>query len=149
MLVGNAYNFTVSGAGSYSIAPSNLFHYMDASGTPFEIRATMSGAAVSSVQGKLAVARTSSSLSRRATYLSCSSDRQTTLAAAISQAQSYADNAYSYISSLSSGTARYTTWFGTYDASRKSIVQDHFQKISSNKFSSFTYDCSCTEALYA
>ena len=45
---------------------------------------------------------------------------------------------------ISSGTARYTTWFGTYSASRRSIVQSRLRLIGSHKFSTFTCDCTCT-----
>lgn len=142
--VGDAYNFTPSGAGTYSIEASNLFHYVDASGAPVEIRASVNNAIVASVKGKLAVARPA--LSRRATYRSCSSSRQTDLVSAASQAQTYAGNSLNYLNGISSGTTRYTTWFGTYTAARKSTAQSHFQKISGNSFSSFTYDCSCTDS---
>ena len=71
---------------------------------------------------------------------------QSQLNAAATSAQTYANNAYSYLQGISSGTPRYTTWFGAYDSSRKSTVQSHFQLMSSHQYSSFTYDCSCTES---
>ena len=142
--MGDAYNFTTSGAGTYTIEPSNLFHYVDASGAPVEIRASVQDAAVSSVSGTLAVARLV--LDRRATYRSCTAARQTSLVSGAAQAKTYASNAYSYISSTTTGTTRYVTWFGTYLASRRSTVLSHFQKISGNDFTSFIYDCTCTES---
>ena len=54
--------------------------------------------------------------------------------------------AKSYLSSHTSSTTRYTTWFGTYSSSRHSTVLSHFSKISGSDFSSFTYDCTCTES---
>ena len=51
---------------------------------------------------------------------------------------------------ISSGTPRYTRWFGSYDDDRRSTVEDHFKLISSSDFSSFTYDCTCTQTdIYA
>ena len=142
--MGNAYNFTTSGAGTYTIESSNLFHHVDASGVPIEIRASVQDAVVSSVSGTLAVV--GPALERRATYQSCTAARQTLLVSAASQAQSYASSAYSYISGVTSGTTRYVTWFGTYTAARRTTVLGHYQKISSNTFSSYTYDCSCTDS---
>lgn len=145
--LGAAYNFTASGAGSYSIEPSNLFHYVDASGTPVEIRASIQDAHVAKVAGKLAVARPSEpALGKRATYRSCSSTRQSQLVTAASSGNSYASSAYSYANSHTSATTRYTTWFGTYTSSRHSTVVSHYQKISSHDFGSYTFDCTCTDS---
>ena len=89
-----AYNFTASGAGSYSFAAVNRFHYVDpATGTPVELFATHPDAHTAAVSGKLAVARPT--LAKRATYNGCSSSRQTSLVSAASAAQSYAASALS------------------------------------------------------
>ena len=71
--------------------------------------------------------------------------RQSQLNTAAASAQTYATRAYSYLLGISSSTNRYKTWFGTYTASRKSTVQNHFRLINSDQFSSFTYDCACTD----
>ena len=74
--------------------------------------------------------------SRTPTLLSRTSLRSRSLVtspspAAISSAQNYVDSSYSYLRSISSSTSGYTTWFGTYIASRETIVRDHFRLISS------------------
>ncbi|KAH9944017.1 peptidyl-Lys metalloendopeptidase [Epithele typhae] len=137
-----AYNFTTSGEGKYTIEASNLFHYVDAEGKVQELRADAE-AHVAALSGKLAVSRP---LERRASYNGCSSSRQSSLVTAASSAQSYAASALSYLNSHTSSTTRYTTWFGTYTSSRHSTVQSHFSKISGGSYSSFTYDCTCTDS---
>jgi len=93
--------------------------------------ATVEDVAKVKLSGDLAGSRRSlgdSDHTKRATFNGCSSTQQSAINAAVSSAQSYASSTYSYISGISSGTTRYTTWFGPYDASRKSTIQDHFQK---------------------
>ena len=93
--------------------------------------------------GNLAVSRVHH---KRASFINSSSTRQLQLNAAAFNAQTYAANSYSYISGISSGTPRNATWFGAYTIFRKSIVQSHYQLISSCQDSSFTYDCTCADA---
>jgi peptidyl-Lys metalloendopeptidase len=137
-----AYNFTQSGSGDYTVEPSNLFTYVDADGTPKELYATVDDVAQFKLSGNLAV---SHDHDKRATFVSCSAARRTLINTAAASAQTYTNNAYSYLVGLSSGRPRYRTWFGTYTASRKSTVQTHFRLIRSHPFSTFTYDCSCTD----
>ena len=91
--VSAAYNFTTPGEGKYTVEASNLFHYVDpATSEAVEIRAD-NEAHVASLTGTLAVTRPA--ISKRASYVSCSSSRQTALVSAASAAQTYAANAYS------------------------------------------------------
>jgi len=137
-----AYNFTRTGAGDYSIKPSNLFTYVDADGIPRGVLADIKSAKVK-LSGNLAVTRAHK---KRASFVSCSSTRQTELNTAATNAVNYASDAYSYLVGLTSGKPRYTTWFGNYTSSYASTVETHFSGISSSVFSSFTYDCTCTDA---
>lgn len=75
-------------------------------------------------------------------FVGCSNTRQTQLRTALSSAESYASNSLGYLNAGTRGS-RYTTWFGTYDASRYSTVRGNFSKLSdatANK--SITFDCS-------
>jgi len=126
--VSAAYNFTQSGLGDYSIKPLNLFTYVEAGGTLKELYATVEDVVGVNLSGNLAVSRAHD---KRSTYAGCSSSRQSQLSTDAANAQAYAGNTYSYVSGISSGTTRYTTWFGAYTAPRKSTVQNHFQLISS------------------
>ncbi|KIP10094.1 hypothetical protein PHLGIDRAFT_101670 [Phlebiopsis gigantea 11061_1 CR5-6] len=140
-----AYNFTGSGEGKYSFAAVNRFHYVHPeTGAPVELYADHPEAHTSSVVGTLAVARPT--LSKRASYNGCSSSRQTSLVSAASAAQSYAASTYSYTTGHTASTTRFTTWFGTYTAAHHSTIQTHFSNLNGNTYSSFTYDCTCTES---
>ena len=142
-----AYDFTKSGTGEYSVEPSNRFTIIGADGTPKDIYATVGKSAKVKLTGGLPASRVHN---KRATYDSCSTDQQSQLETAADDAQTYANDTYSYIANISNGTARYTTWFGEYDEDLKSIVENHFDLINANDFSSnFTYDCSCTETYVA
>lgn len=80
---------------------------------------------------------------KAATYANCTATRQTTAGAGHTQAKSYATNALNYLNAGSTG-ARYTTWFGSYTATRYSTVKSHFSKISAAlNNSTVTYDCFC------
>lgn len=82
-------------------------------------------------------------------YVSCSASRQSAIVSALSQAQTYADNAYSYLSAGTVGT-RYTRWFGTYTSGRYSTVRSHFNSIRNTvRNTRITFNCSCTDNYYA
>jgi len=136
-----AYNLTNTGEGVYTIEPSNLFTYIDASGTPVNIHANNDASEVK-VSGRLSVSRKE----KRASFQGCSSSQQTQLNTAATNGQKYAAGASSYINGISSGTSRYTTWFGAYTSTRRNLVASHFTSINSHSFSSYTFDCTCTDA---
>ena len=74
-----AYNFTAPGEAAYTVEASNLFHYVDsATGEAVAIRADAENH-VASLAGKLAAVRPT--LTKRASYVGCSSSRQTALIA--------------------------------------------------------------------
>jgi len=141
--VAKAYEFTNSGTGKYTIEPSNLFTIIGEDGSLKDVHATIGNTAEVKLSGDLPAPRVHD---KRANFNGCSFLQQWQVKAAISSAQSYAKNTFSYISGVSSATTRYTTWFGEYDEDRKSIVQKHFELINGNNFAGFTYDCTCTDA---
>ncbi|KAF9529058.1 hypothetical protein CPB83DRAFT_765596 [Crepidotus variabilis] len=139
-----AYNFTTSGAGTYDIHANNLFYVVGDDSTIQTVHADSATSHSAQISGPLAVAR--STVEKRATYNGCSSSQQSSLVSAASAAQSYAASAYSYANSHTSSTARFTTWFGTYTTAHHTTITSHYQKISGNSFSSFKYDCTCTDS---
>ncbi|KAF9051379.1 hypothetical protein BJ165DRAFT_1400905 [Panaeolus papilionaceus] len=143
-----AYNFSAPGEGAYDITANNLFYVVDESSNIVPIHAThASDAHKANLTGRLSAPRPSdNSLSKRASFVSCSSTRQSQLNTAISSAQSYAASALSYLNSHTSSTSRFTTWFGTYSAAHHTTVTSHFSLISGGSYASFTYDCTCTDA---
>lgn len=146
--LGHAYDFTKSGAGKYTIGARNSFMVVNADDTVEYVEAQVGKTHRSRVSGKLRAVRpgVDDALDKRATFVSCSSTRQSQLNTAASSAQSYAASALSYANSISSGTTRYTTWFGAFSSSNLNTVRSHFSLISSRNFSTFTYDCTCTES---
>ncbi|THH21152.1 hypothetical protein EW146_g365 [Bondarzewia mesenterica] len=142
------YNFTSVGVGKYGFDANNRFFYVDAENQLQAIEAETTATA-SKVTGKLAAVGkrpARRSVERRAIgYNGCSSSRESSISTAASNAVTYVNNATSYLSGISSGTARYTTWFGSYTSSRKSTVQTHYAEIGSDPLST-TYDCTCTDS---
>jgi len=146
--VAKAYDFSKSGTGDYSVKPSNRFTAVGDDGTIKDVYATVGNTAKVKLSGDLPASRVHSK--RDADPSSCSSDQVSQLATAAGDAQSYASDTASYISGVSSDTPRYTTWFGTYDSTRRDTVESHFKAINGNTFSTFIYDCTCTDtSIYA
>ena len=152
--VSEGYNFTASGPGAYDFSPDSKF-YVVGEGEKVEIvQAETPKTYTTQVEGPtLAVARrdehSSGHLSKRATFVSCSSSRQALINTAAASAETYAANAKAYLTANTASTTRFTTWFGSFTAAHRTTVLSHFTKIDSNTFSSFTYDCSCTDSSYA
>ncbi|CUA74943.1 peptidyl-Lys metalloendopeptidase [Rhizoctonia solani] len=144
------YNFTRSGAGEYKFSAGNVFQYVDSNGQLATVAAeTQShklkvGGALASAKGMPNHDRRG--ISRRAIgYTSCTSARQTLIATAANSANSYVSAANSYLAGISSGTTRYTTWFGTFTSARFSTVKSHYSLIGTDATST-TYDCTCTDS---
>jgi len=141
-LVSRAYSFTASGAASYDIHANNKFYLVNADSTISTIEAKVESHSAK-ISGKLAVAR--STLVKRASFVDCTDSEKSSLLSAASAASKYATEASSYVSSHTSSTPRYTTWFGDYTTERHDTVGSGFSAISGNAFSSFNYNCSCTD----
>jgi peptidyl-Lys metalloendopeptidase len=80
----------------------------------------------------------------------CTSTEQSSITTAVSNAATYSNNASSYLNGISSGTTRYTTWFGAYSSTNLSTARSHFTNIK-NAFASaaIVVDCSCNQSYYA
>ena len=141
-LVGDAYNFTASGPAMYNIHTRKAFYVVNSDSTISILLANVDSHAAK-ISGKLAVARRA--FVKRANYNGCTPDQQSLLVSAASAAQDYAASVLSYVSSLTSSTTRYETWFGDYTDSRHSTVESHFSNINGNDFSSYDFDCTCTD----
>ncbi|KAG8748302.1 hypothetical protein FRC10_007693 [Ceratobasidium sp. 414] len=147
------YNFTNTGAGEFKFDASNIFQYVDAAGKLSIVEATTQSAKIG-ISGALVSARSmpkieARSLGKRVAYIGCNPTRQSEIDAAVTSANSYVSAASSYLNGISSGTPRYTTWFGTYSSASVSTVRSHFSDIGTDA-SSTTYDCStCTIPAYA
>lgn len=92
-----AYNFTNSGSGSYSIEANNLFYLVQDDNRVTPLYAT-SEALTASLSGNLVVARNThvqSDSSKKAKFVGCTAARQIILNDAATAAQSYAASALS------------------------------------------------------
>ncbi|OJH35740.1 M35 family metallo-endopeptidase [Cystobacter ferrugineus] len=84
------------------------------------------------------------------TASNCSSTRASQISTAFASAKTYASSTSSYLNGISSGTTRYTTWFGTYSSTNVATARSHFTKINSAFASAaVTVDCGCTDSAYA
>lgn len=143
------YNLTSTGAGAYTVDAANLFRVVEADSSLTDVYADIIPAQVN-VKGKLAshkaaVVPPAQLLSKRATYSSCSSTRQTQIASAITSAASYATDSYSHLTSNPSGSTRYTRWFGTWSSSRYNLALTSFSRLRTYP-AGWAYDCTCTDA---
>ncbi|KAF8602197.1 zincin [Ceratobasidium sp. AG-I] len=143
------YNFTNIGAGEFEVNASNKFIYVNSLGELVVIEATIQTAKIK-VSGQLASSKfsqmpTTYGLKKRIAYVGCTSARQTLLATAASTSNSYVAAASSYLAQITSGTVRYTTWFGTYTATKSNLVRSVYNKVGTDA-SSTTYDCTCTDS---
>lgn len=84
-------------------------------------------------------------------YLNCSTTRTSQAGSAVTAARAYSQNARNYLNAGSTG-ARYTTWFGAYNASRYSRVSQNFVAIDNaldQNNGQITINCNCTDSAYA
>jgi len=82
-------------------------------------------------------------------YTRCTASQIQQVGTALASADAYANNAVSYLAAGTKGP-RYTTWFGTYDATRYNTVKSHFTAIN-DTFDNrqMTFDCGCKKPYYA
>lgn len=143
------YNFTTSGAGNYQFSAANVFQYVGSDGQLNTIAADAQSHTLA-VSGKLASSKgrpvKRSGLQRRGiSYNSCSSSEQSLIKTAASSSNTYVANASSYLSGISSGTTRWTTWFGTFTSSHFSTIKSHYANIGTDATNT-EYDCTCTDS---
>ncbi len=83
------------------------------------------------------------------TYTKCTTTQQAALVTARLEASNYSTNALDY---LNAGTlsARFTTWFGIFNATRYDTVTTHYSAISSAMDTApVTFNCGCKKRYYA
>ncbi|TFK72457.1 zincin [Pluteus cervinus] len=141
-----AYDFSSSGEGTYDVEARNTFYIVQDDDKLDTIFAATEAHTTEVVGSLAARAVPTGHLSRRATYRSCSESQRSQLVEAAAAAQTYVANVVAYLQSHMSDNPLYTTWFGVLTPSRWSTVLSHFISISSVPFSSYTFDCSCTDA---
>jgi peptidyl-Lys metalloendopeptidase len=80
----------------------------------------------------------------------CTTSEQSSISSALSYARTYANNASTYLNGISSGTTRYTTWFGSYSSTNVGTARSHFTNIKNALANAaIVVDCSCNDSYYA
>lgn len=82
----------------------------------------------------------------------CSNTQQTSILAGLAAAKTMSAGAKNYMNTYAtpSSSARYGTWFGSYDAGRWSTVRGNFGNIDSAlNTQALTFDCSCKKSYFA
>jgi len=138
-------DFNKSGAGEYSVELSDLPTIVNDDGTSQDYYATVGNTAKVKLSGDLPASRVHD---KRAGFRGCSANQQSQITTAISSAQSYARDAFSYTSGVSSATP---------DTPPGSVPTPLFaerwstttSRISRNNFSDFKYECTCTSPNFA
>lgn len=89
------------------------------------------------------------SLAGGITTTQCSASQTTQIKSAYLEAQKIASDSQAYLAA-GKKAARYTTWFGTYDASRYTTVKNHFNAIKDGFYNkSIKVNCACNDSSYA
>ncbi|PBK61739.1 zincin [Armillaria solidipes] len=143
--LGNFFNFTNAGESTYTITPLSTIQAVEDDGTLTTIGAQVTPASVV-LSGQLSSSSTLSSsslggaadgrsgarsLSKRASYTSCSSSRQSINAQAISDSSDIAQASIDHLEANPSGSTTQTT------CAFEGLVSEP---------ASWTYDCSCTDS---
>ncbi|KAJ8075548.1 hypothetical protein PM082_021178 [Marasmius tenuissimus] len=134
--VGNFYNFTAAGPGSFTFKPSNIFQAVELDGSLTTIEASVDGVETK-LTGKLTSSEFVSPPLRVARPSSINNQ-------AIPAAARLASNAVSHLRGHPSGSALQTTWYGTFARSRYDVTLRSFNALRTAP-AGWTYDCSCTD----
>ena len=132
----------------YNVASWNL---LSEKGNPLKGVASLSSNKLElSIEGRAAKTEiVPAAVTGTTTYTKCTTTQQATLVTARLEASNYSTNALDY---LNAGTlsARYTTWFGIFNATRYDTVTTHFSAISSAMDTApVTFNCGCKKKYYA
>ncbi|TFK19572.1 zincin [Coprinopsis marcescibilis] len=138
-----AYSFARSGEGIYNIGARNAFYVLQGDGSIQVLHANVDRRHAAKLSGTLEKVH-SSRIKSRATFPNCSASQQTAVKLAITAATNYATSSFLTSSAEVAATARYTTWFGNYTATRHDKVLSHFTAIHKNDFSTFVFNCKCS-----
>jgi peptidyl-Lys metalloendopeptidase len=149
------YDFSASGQYEFSYEVSSAHLFSDKSSNDARQSDRLASNQVTAwVEGRAAKAEAEAApaleaVSGSTTFNRCTTSQQSTLLTARTSASNYATNARSY---LQAGTvsARYTTWFGVYNASRYNTVSYNFSQIgNAMDTAAVKFDCSCKKSYYA
>jgi peptidyl-Lys metalloendopeptidase len=151
--LGDIYDLSQSGQYEvlYAVAAFNL---LDEKANAFQFRDSLTSEAVSmKVEGREAKGKPTPPPPPPPggnTFNACTTAQQTALVNARNQAKTYASESRNYLNSHSSGTQRYTEWFGVFSTARYGTVTNHFAAISDAMTNAgIAFDCKCKQNYYA
>jgi peptidyl-Lys metalloendopeptidase len=152
--LGLTYDLSASGAYSivYDVSSWNLTS--EKGGGPDQSVETLtSNTLLLGIEGRQAPSLFDSAapdaVSGASTFTKCTASQQSSLVSARTEASTYSANALAYLNAGTQGL-RYTTWFGTYLASRYNTVKTHFGSISSAMDNApVDFNCGCKKKYYA
>ena len=139
--VSTAYNFTRSGAGDYSIEPSNRFTYVDGDGTLKDLYATVGDVARVELSGDLAVSQPV--YHKRAPFIGCSPDQAQHIYTTALNAEVLVLRALKYMPGLAGPTPRSEVWLGPWRFPIHEGFRLHLLLIDRSRVSKSLYDCTC------
>jgi peptidyl-Lys metalloendopeptidase len=151
--LGDYYDLSTTGQYEISYAVAS-YHLYSEKGNGFNAQDSLASEPVSvKVDGRAVRAKptpTPTPFPGGNTYISCTTTQQSNLMAARSQAKTYASESKNYLGGISTGTNRYTTWFGSFDNTRFSTAKLHFTSLTTAwNTASVTFDCGCKKNYYA
>jgi peptidyl-Lys metalloendopeptidase len=135
----------------YAVASFQLF---DEKANAFKFRDSLTSEKISlHVEGRAARGKPTpppTPVPGSTTFNACTVDQQSALVSARNQAKTYASESSTYLMNHSSGTQRYTEWFGLFNSIRYDTVKSHFSAISSAMTEAgINFDCKCKQNYYA
>ncbi|CAE6437774.1 unnamed protein product [Rhizoctonia solani] len=169
-LLGSTYDFSGKGGGNgkYKLKVSTsgkTFLSVGSDGTITPVEAQEGQVAEVAVSGRLSGPKLQpsgpgaasgkggvqqvSSISKRALFRGCDTNRVNQVLPAASGAENMAHGAHGFLRDGPWATRRWQEWFGGWDQNRYNLVWGHYDKIRMN-IPNLIYDCTCTrEDLYA
>ncbi|KAI0094340.1 deuterolysin M35 metalloprotease [Irpex rosettiformis] len=137
-----AYDFTSSGQGLYTLTGANKFYFVDPNtNEPTLLTADAVQPHTMSVSSAATTARPSPV--KREAYTACSPDQQTAITAAASMAQAMVADSFTHAQAHTARTIRYQVWFGAYSDANHATVLTNYASLNNGSYAEYSYDCSC------
>ncbi|KAF9463906.1 peptidyl-Lys metalloendopeptidase [Collybia nuda] len=136
------YDFGSSGPGKYTFSIVGKFHRVDSSKHAVSIQATTRSHQLT-LKGDLSIANHQPDMHGLATFVNCNATQQSQVNTAITNAKTYVTGSINYLTSHTTGTPRFTTWFGVFQNTRYRAVLSNFNSLISHgdEFTGWQYNC--------
>jgi len=147
------YDFSASGTYTVRFAASSPQLFSEKSSAPRLSESLSSNSLTLKADGRTSGpqldAVSPAAVTGATSFNKCTVTQQNTAISARAQASTYSADALAYLNA-NKQAARYTTWFGVFDAARYATVKTHFSAISSAMDTApVKIDCGCKKPYYA